>query len=137
MKYLLPVFLILSGCKVGPDYHEPEIAMPTTFEENEGGIDTNEDLSHWWKQFNDPDLDALIEEALAANYDLRIAVEKIEQTRAQYRIEKSHLWPEFDFNATATRTQISQNLISTPTLPDGKSSGSLIPKFLDTFQVGI
>src|SRR5436305_2089019 len=109
MKKILPIFLIVSGCMVGPRYQEPEMCLPCTFEQCTDQT-CESDLCHWWGQFNDPVLDAFIAEALTSNYDLRLAVERIEQTRAQYRIERSHLWPEIDLNATATRTKISQNL---------------------------
>ncbi len=133
MNYLLLIFLLFSGCMVGPKYHQPHLSMPAAFEESKGEIEANEDLCAWWKQFHDPVLDALISEALKANYDLRIALEKIEATRAQYRIEKSHLWPEIDFNATAVRTRISQNLFPTPSASEGTS---FLPEFLNIFQVG-
>ncbi len=139
MKHILPIFLLFSGCMVGPKYHQPEMAMPIEFEENKGEVETNDDLCQWWEQFNDPVLNSLIAEALNANYDLRIALEKIEQTRAQYRIERSHLWPEIDLNATATRTRISQNLFPPPPQPQtavAAPSGSFLPGFLNIFQVG-
>ncbi len=135
MKYFLPIFLLFIGCMVGPKYQEPDIAIPCCFEESKECECSNADLCFWWRQFGDPLLDSLIVEAITSNYDLRIAIEKIEQTRAQYRIERSYLWPEIDLNAVATRTKISQNLFPAPAtpLPGGVT---LLPKFLDMFQVG-
>jgi outer membrane protein, multidrug efflux system len=135
MRYATALFLILSGCMVGPKYQKPDVAMPEHFEQLPSGVASEEeDLSHWWKQFHDPVLDQLIEEATHANYDLQIALEKIEQTRAQYRIERSHLWPEIDLNATAMRSRISQNFLPTPA---GAAPGvSVFPRFLNIFQVG-
>ncbi len=138
-KYLLFTFLVLSGCMIGPNYHEPETAMPTQFEQNKYEDGKAADLCQWWKQFNDPLLDSLIAEAVDANYDLRIALEKIEQARAQYRIEKSHLWPEIDFNASAIRTRFSQNLFPTPETPTTtgtSTNSSFFPVFLNVFQIG-
>ncbi|MFI5335080.1 MAG: efflux transporter outer membrane subunit, partial [Chlamydiales bacterium] len=120
---------------VGPKYKAPEPQLPAQFDETQNEEASNADLRYWWEQFNDPVLDSLIAEALEANYDLRLAVEKIEQTRAQYRIEKSHLWPEIDFNASATRTRISQNLFPPPASSPAPS-GSFFPVFLNMFQVG-
>lgn len=122
---------------VGPKYHQPDVAMPTAFEEPAEEIESDEDLSHWWEQFNDSLLNELIGEALDANYDLQIALEKIEQTRAQYRIERSHLWPEIDLNATASRTRISQNLLPVQPPETAAASGNgFLPRFLNIFQVG-
>ncbi len=116
--------------------------MPAEFEASNDVSVAEEDMCQWWKQFNDPVLDGLISEALQANYDLALAIEKIEQARAQYRIEKSHLWPEIDFNASASRSRISQNLFPHPSTPapagvSGTGGGSgFFPVFLDVFQVG-
>jgi multidrug efflux system outer membrane protein len=141
-KSLLLVLLFSAGCMVGPKYHEPETAMPTQFEEGSFEEESGVDLCQWWKQFDDPLLDSLIAEAAKANYDLRIALEKIEQARAQFRIEKSHLWPEIDLNASAIRTRFSQNLFPSPPTPPtaagaATTSGSnFFPRFLNVFQVG-
>lgn len=140
MKYVLPSLLIFACCMpccmVGPKYQKPEVCMPSAFEEASGEEETIEDdeLCHWWKQFDDPVLDNLLNEAIQANYDLLIAIEKIQQARSQYRVERSHLWPEIDFNATATRTRISQNLFPPP--PKGAPTGGIFPVFLNVFQVG-
>jgi NodT family efflux transporter outer membrane factor (OMF) lipoprotein len=126
---------------VGPNYKKPEIAMPAKFieEKKEEAASSDCDLCQWWKQFNDPQLDALLAEALVANYDFRIALEKIHQARAQYRIERSYLWPEIDLNAVGTRSLISQNYLfgsraGTSSTTSGSTSGSL--PFLNLFQVG-
>lgn len=135
MKYLFPLFLLLTGCMVGPKYYEPEMCLPVEFEESPGEMGSDDEACLWWEQFNDPVLNGLIDEALHTNYDLRLAFERIEQSRAQYRIEKSHLWPEIDFNAGAIRTRLSENLLPPPQLPI-PVSGSFLPRFLNIFQIG-
>lgn len=124
---------------VGPKYHKPETAMPTQFEELPTEVSADDvDLREWWKLFNDPVLDDLIDEAIAENYDLQIALEKIVQARSQYRIDRSRLWPEIDLNATATRTRLSKNLF--PPLPEAETAATggsgLFPRFLNIFQIG-
>ena len=57
----------------------PAVDLPPTNAAAVPGID------RWWTQFNDPQLTALIEEALAANLDLRIAVARIDEARASLR----------------------------------------------------
>src|SRR4029078_4447416 len=101
------------------------------------------DLCQWWKQFNDPLLDALIAQAVQANFDFRIAIEKIVQARAQYRVERSYLWPEFDIDATIVRSRNSQTLFpsnsataSPATSQLAPSTGSFLPVFQNFFQVG-
>lgn len=127
--------LLLSGCMVGPDYHPPETAMPGKFIEAHESLErssSESSLCEWWKQqFNDPFLDSLISQAVRANFDFRIALEKILQARAQYRIERSHLWPEMDFNAVAVRSRNSQNFFSS-----SSGSASILPIFQNFFQIG-
>lgn len=93
---------------MGPDYKKPEPAMPSEFIEGKQSC-SDEELCRWWKQFNDPLLDNLIETAVRGNYDYRIALEQIVEARAQYQIQGSYLWPEIDLTAAATRTRYSQN----------------------------
>jgi len=62
-------------------------------------------IDRWWTQFNDPRLTALIEEALAANIDLRIAVARIDEARANLRNARSYQFPTVaaDFGAARSR----------------------------------
>lgn len=120
---------MITGCMVGPKYHRPHMCMPEEFEEACCDPIADEDLCEWWKQFNDPVLDELIDEAICANYDYRIALERIHQARAQYRIQRSYLWPEIDLNASGTRSRISQNFLPRP-------DNSFFPTFIDMFQIG-
>jgi multidrug efflux system outer membrane protein len=64
-------------------------------------------IDRWWVQFGDPQLTALIEEALAANFDLRIAVARIEEARASLRLARSFQFPTVDADIGAARTRRS------------------------------
>ncbi len=114
MRWITFLFL-LAGCMVGPDYKKPEMGMPSEYIEGNQPC-SDEDLCRWWKQFNDPLLDELIEAAVKGNYDYRIALEQIVEARAQYQIQGSYLWPEIDLTAAATRTRYSQNTFSSSAL---------------------
>lgn len=137
MKWSALVLLVLlSGCMVGPDYKAPETGMPSQFSEarnGRGASGSDTDLCQWWKLFNDPFLDDLIAEAAANNYDVRIAVEKIAEARANYRVQSSYLWPEIDVTAAAVRTRNSQNFFSSS---GTSTAGSALPTFQNFFQVG-
>lgn len=136
MKYIFPslffLFIFLSGCMVGPNYQQPDIPMPQRFveERTDPVAVCNDDFYQWWKRFDDPYLNDLIQEAIGANFDMRIAVERIFQARAQYRIRSADLWPEFNFNAVATRTRNSQNFFDTAS---GTSNVAVMENF---FMVG-
>lgn len=130
MKRWAVVFcLSLSGCMVGPDYRPPETAMPGQFSEAQESVAAG-DMCEWWKQFDDPQLDALIAEAIRGNFDMRIAVEKIAQMRGNYRVRASYLWPEIDLNAVAVRSRNSQNFFTSA------GSESVLPTFQNFFQIG-
>jgi NodT family efflux transporter outer membrane factor (OMF) lipoprotein len=99
--------------------------MPSTFIENTNDAGcTDEELCAWWKQFDDPLLDSLIEEAATENFDVLIAIEQIVEARAHYKVEGSYLWPEIDLNAVATRSRYSQNIFTTATSATSIASGS-------------
>lgn len=88
LSFLAPVSLLaLSACAVGPDYvppiasasrHAPLIAAGAPVVETETP-------DRWWQLYNDPVLDRLIGEALAANTDLRVAVARLDRARAGLR----------------------------------------------------
>lgn len=77
----LPLFL-LSGCPFGPNYQRPKVNVPTEYRSAEGAAQQASiaDLP-WWEVFKDDRLRNLVQTALANNYDLRIAVTRIEQSR--------------------------------------------------------
>lgn len=128
MKYgYIALLLCMAGCKVGPNYHKPEIAMPDTFTESKIGEEiSDKDLCTWWKHWNDPLLNSLVQEAVAQNFDLQIALEKIIEARSYYRIESSYLGPAINLNALATRSRFSQNIFTT--INDAESIGSGTPE---------
>jgi outer membrane protein, multidrug efflux system len=145
-RAILTLLVLLTGCMVGPKYKQPETAMPSEFVENKAdGYLSDADLCEWWKQFDDPLLDSLIEEAAEKNYDLRIALEQIIEARAQYKVQGSYLWPEIDLNAVATRNRYSQNIFTTASSATSFASakessvsrGSMFgPAIQNFFQVG-
>ncbi|WOF44611.1 TolC family protein [Sphingopyxis indica] len=78
--------LTLSACAVGPAYHSPEPAAPSQAPFLEAGkspaFTGDQPPGEWWSLFGDPTLDALVQQALAANTDLRVAAANLAQARA-------------------------------------------------------
>lgn len=75
--------LSVSACAVGPDYHRPKMAPPDQFVgATEAQFSSAELEQDFWKSFNDAQLEALIEEALTANHDVRIALSRLAEARA-------------------------------------------------------
>jgi len=109
------LFLFLTGCAVGPNYQSPPVALPESYGEphSDDGIDEVA-LKRWWTTFEDPLLDVLVHEALSQNYDLKIAIEKVNEVRALYQIEAAELYPKIDMTVDERRTRISQSLFDAP-----------------------
>jgi multidrug efflux system outer membrane protein len=74
--------MLIAGCTMGPEYRQPPVQVPQTFRDQIGPADAASiaDLP-WWGVFNDPPLQSLVTEGLHNNYDLQVAVSRIEQAR--------------------------------------------------------
>ena len=112
MKRFLSIGLIvLAGCAVGPDYHPPQTKAPANWAEPQLGGATNApvQITEWWKVFNDPELNSLIERAVQANYDLRVAEAQLLEARA---LRSGAVWaftPTIDGYASYSDRQQSRN----------------------------
>lgn len=106
-KVLIAVLGLAAGCAVGPDYEPPKTEAPAAWGEK---ADTaTADLSTWWTVLNDESLNGLIERAVKANHDLRIAVGRVKESRAQLGVLLGGLYPEVDFEASHAHSRISPN----------------------------
>lgn len=81
----------------------------------------------WWKRFNDPTLDSLIQEAVAYNYDIRMSQERILQARAAYRSSLGAFYPEFSLNAGWMRDKESRHMtrVLSPSTYESYYSGQI------------
>jgi multidrug efflux system outer membrane protein len=104
----LCLLALLCGCMVGPDYRRPEVAVPVTWRFDDAQARAWSG-SPWWGQFQDPVLDALIQEALQQNRDLRIAVERIAELQGRYRVSQAALMPQVGAGATVGRARASES----------------------------
>ncbi|MDB5428318.1 MAG: transporter [Phenylobacterium sp.] len=100
---------LLSGCiDLAPAYHRPATPTPAQFPTGPAypaPPAAPQPVVGWRDFFSDPKLKAVIEEALANNRDLRVAVGNIAAARAQYRIQRSALFPTITGDASATYAQ--------------------------------
>jgi multidrug efflux system outer membrane protein len=102
---LLAVLMLaggLGGCVLGPDYKAPEVAPPAEFRSQLSPADATSlaDLP-WWDVFRDEVLQGLISESLANNYDLKIAIARIEQARAVVGVVRSQYYPQVGYEGFA------------------------------------
>ena len=90
--YLLSLFVVLFfvGCQTeGKPSSRSEFNMPPQWRNSVNS--TNSVLARWWLQFNNPNLNALVEEGLSNNLDIQIAHKRMELARVQARM--------FDFSS--------------------------------------
>jgi NodT family efflux transporter outer membrane factor (OMF) lipoprotein len=102
----------IAGCAVGPDYKEAAPNAPDRWLAAEAlplKADTRqadaEALKRWWQSFGDAELDRLMEQALAGNLDIKIALARIDQARAERRGTRAELFPKVDIAAGAQRNE--------------------------------
>ena len=115
--------LLLAGCAVGPDYQRPPVSAPVLFR-GETEVTTNSIASlPWWQVFPDPHLQYLIGTALTNNYDLRIAVTRVEQARDVAAAARSQFYPQLNYAASLGRGEnIGPGNTPSPTGATGTAS---------------
>ena len=87
-----PAQPLLAGCMIGPNYARPKVDAPADFRfEPKATAETAN--TEWWKQFDDPVLDALIAEALANNVNVKIAAANVEQAAGLLTQTRSRALP--------------------------------------------
>ena len=110
MKRLISMLLmvgLLSGCAVGPDYKRPDLPVPDSYR-YEAADATDTANTEWWRQFEDPVLDALIDEALANNKNVKISAAKIEQAAGLLIQTRSPIFPQLNYSGLAERQRFTE-----------------------------
>ena len=94
------------GCTVGPRYERPQVEPAPAFRFQIGPAEAASiaDLP-WWAIFSDKSLQKLITQALTNNYDLRIAVARVERARSLVGVARSELYPQVSAEGIATREE--------------------------------
>lgn len=77
----LILFGLLCGCAPSVELARPKVALPQRFEATPAPL-AQEKLDRWWDRFNDAQLSALVEQALAQNTDARSAYFRLREARA-------------------------------------------------------
>jgi len=122
---ILCVALALGGCTMIPEYQRPQSPVAENFPGDSANVSGDAADIRWRDFFSDPRLVRLIEIALENNRDFRVAALNIEQAQAQYRIERSGLFPRVDAVGFYARQHGAANDSSTQTSsPDGGSAAA-------------
>jgi NodT family efflux transporter outer membrane factor (OMF) lipoprotein len=106
----LTVPLLLQSCFVAKNYERPEVETENLYRTDQISIDsTSLGMVSWNDLFNDQILKSHIDQALANNLDIRVAIQQIVATEAYLKQGKAGNYPTLNLNATATRTENSEN----------------------------
>lgn len=100
----------MQSCKLHPPFERPNVDVPATWR-----VATDEASSYantqWWKLLQDPILDALIDESLANNNDLQVAIARVNQFIGQLEITRAGLYPQISGNLAFSR---QENSVASP-----------------------
>ena len=100
--------LTLSACTVGPEYVRPEAQLAPGFDQAQGAAyPATAVASSVWASFEEPELDALIARALAANTSIAQALARLDETRALAGLSFYSLFPTTRSRADAERSDPS------------------------------
>src|SRR5687768_767352 len=105
---LASVAALLAACAVGPDYVPPETAASPFIAAEAAGVAEQPFEAAWWEQFQDPVLDALVERALTDDLDLKIALARVEESRAYLGAARRDRWPAVSTEAARSRSNQQQ-----------------------------
>lgn len=101
--WMLALFGVLAGCAVGPNYKRPAVNSPPEFRGGDQAATNVFKELDWWEVYQDPTLQSLIREAITNNYDLRIAMARVEQARAVVMQARSQFVPSVGYNGAVSR----------------------------------
>ena len=124
---LVVLLSLLAGCKVGPNYQRPATAPPPEYKEGgsagavvpppnpNGGTWKPASPSDgmlrgkWWEVYEDPQLNALEEQIVPENQNLRAAMETYFAARDQVRVARADFYPTLSLTGVASRDQVSSH----------------------------
>ncbi len=129
----LPFYLLLflSGCafgpKVGPGYERPSMALPESWKTApltvaEGPVAAVYLPDSWWQLFEDEKLNELEALALDANRNLKAALQRLEQARAQRRSTAADFWPTVTLTPSISRFRTPSRVLGGGLVTDGFTS---------------
>lgn len=119
--------LALGACSLAPTYQRPPAAVPETFP-LAGAAQESPELPPWREFFHDQRLHALLELALENNRDLRIAIERVEEARAQFGIVQSERFPTIGLQGSGQISRMPENM---------RPGGPGAPSVSRTFSAGV
>jgi len=132
--------LVIVGCKVGPNYKTPETKSPELWGESTTRPTSRPavDLKRWWDAFDDPQLNAIIDDAVRYNYTLKLASAHVREARAQRGVVAADWWPTVNVDGNYSRqrrTAASSGAISgTNGATNGNTGGVAVGNGRDRYS---
>lgn len=128
----------LAGCNVGPRYKRPVVAVPPTIRGADeaqvaSAAGTSIGDQKWAAVFHEPELQQLIGTALANNFDVRIAAERVLEQEAQVRITRSQEFPQITAGGLGIGARLPDSLGSSISSPIAQGSFSLSATWMPDF----
>ncbi|MFO7577188.1 MAG: efflux transporter outer membrane subunit [Pelovirga sp.] len=110
---LLPLLLLplLAACTLGPDYHRPELEVPTTWRQAAATDSPFADRT-WWQAFEDPVLDQLVETAVHNNLELQLAGARVDQLLGLLQTSRAQFFPQTGYGIGVSRQDNAINPLS-------------------------
>jgi len=110
---------LLGGCAglfpaVGPDYTPPSLSLPAVWTQPPTAAAEPVDLGRWWRQFDDPQLAALVDAALVGSLDLRQAEARLRQARAARTQAVGGRFPSLTASGGASRSRAATGVSTVP-----------------------
>jgi len=102
-------FIAAGGCVQGPDYQKPVVEVPPAYRFQLPAEMAQQPA--WWNAYSDPYLNALVQEALINNRDLRIASARVDEFAAILAGTKSQGSPQIGYGLSANRQRASEQKI--------------------------
>jgi multidrug efflux system outer membrane protein len=117
-----------TGCNVGPRYTRPQVPAPPAFRgADEAAVSSDPTQSigdrKWSEIFREPELQQYIQQALAANYDLRIAAQRVLEAQSQVKITRANQFPTLNAGGSGLGAELPDSLSNTISSP--LTAGSL------------
>lgn len=109
----------LGACSVGPDFHTPQPQLPAQWQQQAQAAAAVD--SQWWQTLGDPQLSSLVQRAAKANFDVRVASNRLEQSRAMRQVSGAAQLPGVALGASYQRERNSAVSLLDPSNLSGKA----------------
>jgi len=103
-RILLSSLVVLSACATPPPQQQAKVELPAAWKESAPRYAED---GRWWRIYQDAELDALVDEALTRNTDLRVAAARVDEARAIVADAKGAQMPTVDARFGAQRQRNS------------------------------